>query len=453
MHSINSCDLNQRLPSTRIMVVGLGGVGCAAIAKLSVSGTLSDVTFLALDVDTDSLTHCAHVPHVHLADPKELEFSCTSDGEKDWLTTFEFLMDGGPEVLMPDGEPDLVFVVGGLGGGLGTKGLPQIAGWYRSREVLTVGVVTIPGGGEDQTNLFAASPPGYYSDMGGSSDTCICIPLKVVLALNPLRPDANIDAAYDLMHEVIRSVCCLVTQSRVNEVDFADVRTVFKGRLVGAFGVGSASGPNRAKLAAARATQSALLGDYCLQMAEAVLVCISASNQIALDEFEAVGDIISDVVTNKSTVVVGISSQPQLAEMLRVSILGVGFRHSDDDPVSEKRHNVRVLSKFIGQVDRNYFIQIDGVLVGGRFAPRECCGVWLEELNGQVLSRHPFVLKPVGGDCGKLGFDFDDPRIAGIALETTNLLEIDVVFGAHFTVSGANQMEWTYRIEKIDLQS
>jgi cell division protein FtsZ len=90
-------------------------------------------------------------------------------------------------------------------------------------------------------------------------------------------------------------------------------------------GTASAKGPDRAQEAAEAAISSPLLEDVDLTGAKGILVNITAGMDIAIEEFETVGNHVKALASENATVVVGAVIDPDMSEELRVTVVATGL--------------------------------------------------------------------------------------------------------------------------------
>ena len=93
-------------------------------------------------------------------------------------------------------------------------------------------------------------------------------------------------------------------------------------------GTGTASGPDRARIAAEHAVASKLLEDISLQDAKGVLVNITAGPELSLGEIKAVGDCISDFASEEAIIVTGTVLDDTRGNDLIVTVIATGLSSS-----------------------------------------------------------------------------------------------------------------------------
>jgi cell division protein FtsZ len=151
-------------------------------------------------------------------------------------------------------------------------------------------------------------------------------------------------------------------------VDFADVRTVMSEMGMAMMGSGRATGEDRARQAAEAAVNSPLLEDINLSGARGILVNVTAGLDLAIGEFEEVGNTVKEFASENATVVVGTVIDPEMRDEIRVTVVATGLGRSDADVVPEQA--VKLAYKNTGEVDygqleRPTVMRHQNVAVGG----------------------------------------------------------------------------------------
>lgn len=220
---------------------------------------------------------------------------------------------------------DLVFITAGMGGGTGTGAAPIVAEVAKELGALTVAVVTKPFPFEGKKRMEYAEKG--IQQLSQVVDSLITIPnqkLLSVLGKGVTLLDA-FKAANNVLLGAVQGISELITRPGLINVDFADVRTVMSEMGVAMMGTGSASGENRARLAAETAISSPLLDDISLAGARGVLVNITAGQDMSIAEFEEVGDAIKAFTSEDATVIVGTVIDPSMTDELRVTLVATGL--------------------------------------------------------------------------------------------------------------------------------
>jgi cell division protein FtsZ len=219
----------------------------------------------------------------------------------------------------------MVFITAGMGGGTGTGGAPVVAQIAKELGILTVAVITKPFPFEGRKRIQVADD-GIRA-LSEYVDSLITIPnerLLTVLGKNISLLDA-FKAANDVLLGAVQGIAELITRPGLINVDFADVRTVMSEMGMAMMGTGTTRGDNRAQQAAEAAIASPLLENVDLAGARGILVNITAGMDMAIGEFEEVGNTIKAFASENATVVVGTVIDPEMSEDLRVTVVATGL--------------------------------------------------------------------------------------------------------------------------------
>jgi cell division protein FtsZ len=219
---------------------------------------------------------------------------------------------------------DMVFITAGMGGGTGTGAAPVIAQIAKEAGALTVAVVTKPFPFEGPLKMKVAGHG--IADLAQHVDSIITIPNEKLALLYPKMSILNaFKNANNVLLGAVQGIAELITQSGVINVDFADVRTVMSEMGLAMMGSGAASGPDRAREAAEQAIHSPLLEDVDIKGARGVLVNVKGGPDLAMDEFQAVGDMVREFACEDAKVKVGLVIDPDMTDELRVTMVVTGI--------------------------------------------------------------------------------------------------------------------------------
>ena len=302
-----------------IKVIGVGGGGGNAVEHMVASG-VEGVEFICANTDAQALNRSSAKTLLQLgasitqglgagADPAVGKQAAVEDKER----IVEILKGS-----------DMLFITAGMGGGTGTGGAPVVAEIAREMGILTVAVVTKPFSFEKQKRMKIAD--AGISELAKYVDSLITIPNNKLLSVyKGIALKDAFKATDDVLLGAVQGITELITQPGIINVDFADVRTVMSEMGMSMMGSGSATGEGRAAKAAASAIASPLLEDIDLHGARGILVNVCASDDLRIDEFQEVGDVIQEIATDDATVVIGMACDPEMQEELRVTVVATGL--------------------------------------------------------------------------------------------------------------------------------
>jgi len=219
---------------------------------------------------------------------------------------------------------DMLFLTAGMGGGTGTGAAPIVAQAARELGILTVAVVTKPFAFEGKRQKIATEG---LEELSSHVDSLIVIPndkLMDVLGDDVSMLDA-FKAANSVLHGAVAGIAEVIKCPGLVNVDFADVRTVMSEMGMAMMGSSSASGDNRARVAAEQAVASPLLDDVDLAGARGVLVNITSGTSLKMREVHEVMNTIKEFTADDATVIVGTVIDESLEEHLRVTMVATGL--------------------------------------------------------------------------------------------------------------------------------
>ena len=221
---------------------------------------------------------------------------------------------------------DMVFVAAGLGGGTGDRRGPgysrcgQGAGCINCR----CGNQTLHPRGEGQR--FSKAEQGV-GELKKHVDSLIVIPNDRLLGLAG-KSMSILDAfkpSDDLLRQAVQGISDLLTTSGLINVDFADVKAIMSEKGMAMMGIGIASGENRAGEAATKAISSPLLEEIDISGAKGVLVNISCSSNMTMDEFDDASRIIHEKVHEDANIIVGLVIDEDLGDFVKITAIATGF--------------------------------------------------------------------------------------------------------------------------------
>lgn len=303
-----------------IKVVGVGGGGGNAVEHM-VAENIDGVEFICANTDAQALRASNAKIHIQLGDELTKGLGAGANPQI------------GREAAEEDREhireilsgADMVFITAGMGGGTGTGAAPVFAEIAKELGILTVAIVTKPFSFEGKQRAMAAEEG--IRRLAEHVDSLITIPnnkLLSVLGKNISLLNA-FKAANNVLLGAVKGISDLITRPGLINVDFADVRTVMSEMGMAMMGTGSAVGEQRARQAAEAAIASPLLEDVNFSGARGILVNITAGLDMSIGEFEEVGDVVKEFISDDATVVVGTVIDPDMTEEMRVTVIVTGL--------------------------------------------------------------------------------------------------------------------------------
>src|SRR5215208_686217 len=267
------------LRGTRIKVVGVGGGGSNAVARMMSEG-VTGVEFHVLNTDVQALD-ASPVPNKLTIGKKVTNgLGAGSDAAIGRLAALE---DTERIIEILEGA-DMVFVTAGLGGGTGTGAAPVVAALAKELNALTVAVVTKPFGFEGPRRMKQADKG--LADLASTVDTVISIPNDKLLNLVPKGTSfyQAFRVADDVLRQAVQAIAEIITTPGINNRDFSDIRAIMLGMGFAMMGTATASGENALVEAARQAINCPLLEEGGVKGARAILINITGSSGISIHD-------------------------------------------------------------------------------------------------------------------------------------------------------------------------
>ena len=303
-----------------IKVIGVGGGGGNAVNTMVASG-MNKVEFMVANTDAQALRSSKAPVKMQLGGQltKGLGAGANPNTGRDAA-----LEDREKLAEMLKGA-DMIFIAAGMGGGTGTGAAPVIAEVAREVGALTVGIVTKPFSREGKQRM-AKAEEGIKA-LKQHVDSLIIIPNDRLISIAP-RSLGILDAfkpSDDVLRQAVQGISDLITTSGFINVDFADVKAIMSERGMAMMGIGIASGDNRANEAAIKAISSPLLEDIDVSGAKGVLVNITGSSSMTMDDFDAVNKTVHEKVHEDANIIIGVVIDEEMGDTIKVTAIVTGF--------------------------------------------------------------------------------------------------------------------------------
>jgi len=303
-----------------IKVIGVGGGGGNAVNHM-LRSNIEGVEFICANTDAQALKNTEVRTALQLGSNVTRGLGAGADPDRG----HQAAMEDRDRIYEALEGADMVFITAGMGGGTGTGAAPVVAEVARELGILTVAVVTKPFSFEGGKRLQIAEDG--IAKLTENVDSLITIPNEKLLAVLG-KTTSLLDAfksANDVLLNAVQGIAELITKPGLINVDFADVRTVMSEMGVAMMGTGKATGDQRAREAAELAIRSPLLEDINLSGARGILVNITAGLDLAIGEFDEVGNTVKEFARDDATVVVGTVIDPDMVDEMRVTVVATGL--------------------------------------------------------------------------------------------------------------------------------
>ncbi|HEX4593065.1 MAG TPA: cell division protein FtsZ [Bryobacteraceae bacterium] len=315
----------EALLGTKIKVIGVGGGGSNAVARMMAEG-LTGVEFHILNTDVQAL-NASSVPN-KLAIGSKVTNGLGAGSDP--ATGRQAALEDTERIIEVLEGADMVFVTAGLGGGTGTGAAPVVASLAKELNALTVAVVTKPFAFEGPRRMKLADRG--LSDIGGTVDTVITVPNDRLLELVP-RGTSFFEAfrvADDILRQAVQGISDIITTPGLINRDFSDIRAIMLGMGYAMMGTAAASGENASIEAARQAISSPLMEEGGVKGARGVLINITGSSRLSLHDVNEACSLIRAATANEDAQInFGVVMNEALKDEVKITVIATGFQRDN----------------------------------------------------------------------------------------------------------------------------
>ena len=303
-----------------IKVIGVGGGGGNAVNHMAYSD-FDGVDFICANTDAQALREMDVETVVQLGHELTKGLGAGTNPEIGRAAAEE-TKERIREVVK---GANMIFLASGMGGGTGTGAIPVIAEVAKEEGALTVAVVTKPFDFEGNKKVAAAEKG--IAELEKHVDSMIVIPNQKILSVLGGRASLQeaFEAANNVLLDAVRGVTELITSPGLMNLDFSDVKTIMADMGSAIMGTGIASGDNRARDAIEQAIACPLLDNVDLRGAKGILVNITATSSLGINEFGEIGDIVNSLASEDAVIKVGTAIDPDFGDDLKVTVVATGM--------------------------------------------------------------------------------------------------------------------------------
>ena len=309
---------------TNIKVIGVGGGGGNAVNRMLLDG-VQGVEIVAMNTDQQALLASKATQKVQLGAKLTKGRGAGADPEVGQRAAEE----SKDEIASALKGAQMVFITAGMGGGTGTGAAPVVAEVAHDLGILTVGIVTKPFSFEGKRKMNMAEQG--IDNLLMHVDSLIVIPNERLKLISQEKITlANAFAAADnVLRQGVESISALITVPAFINLDFADVRSIMKDAGYAHMGVGSAKGAGKAENAAKAAISSPLL-ETSIAGARGVIINITSSPDIGLDDVEQAAGMITQSAHPDANIIWGTAFDEGLSDEMQITVVATGFDNTPD---------------------------------------------------------------------------------------------------------------------------
>ena len=303
---------------TQIKVIGVGGGGGNAVEHM-IQRSVQGVEFLCANTDAQALGRSGAHRTLQLGISGLGAGSKPEKGREAAEAAIE-------DIRAAIQGAHMLFITAGMGGGTGTGAAPVIARVAKEMGILTVGVVTKPFDWEGKRRM--ANADDGLAELEANVDSLIVVLNEKLL--NVLGDDITQDEAFahanDVLKNAVGGIAEIINEYGHVNVDFEDVRTVMGEPGKAMMGTATASGPDRARIAAEQAVACPLLDGIDLSGAKGVLVLVTAARgSLKLSESKLAMSTINAYASPDAHVIYGAAYDDSLGDEIRVTVVATGL--------------------------------------------------------------------------------------------------------------------------------
>ena len=310
--------------SNVIKVIGVGGGGSNAINHMFKQG-IKGVDFVVCNTDSQALQSSPVPNKIQLGVSLTEGLGAGANPEVGQQSAIESIAE---IEKMLDTNTKMIFITAGMGGGTGTGAAPIIAQLAKERNILTVGIVTIPFQFEGKNRSEQA--------LAGVDRLRKQVDSLIVINNNKLREvygNLGYKSGYSKVDEVLataaRGIAEVISQHYIQNIDLRDAKTVLANSGTAIMGSATAAGDGKAKKAITSALDSPLLNDNKITGAKQVLLLIVSGvgeeNEVSIDEISEINEYIQNEAGYSANIIMGLGEDEKLGDAISVTVIATGF--------------------------------------------------------------------------------------------------------------------------------
>ncbi len=308
-----------------IKVIGVGGGGNNAVNRM-ISSNIRGVDFIAINTDKQALARSNAAHKIAIGEKITKGHGAGANPEIGARAAEESI----EEIKNAISGADMVFITSGMGGGTGTGAAPVVAKIAQEMGILTVGIVTKPFAFEGKKRMEQAE--AGIKNFRQYVDSLVIIPNERLKQVSETRITLlnAFESADSVLSRGGQSVSVLSHVPAYINLDFADVTSVMANAGYAHMGVGEATGKEKAEMAAKAAISSPLL-ETSIAGAQGILVNITASPDISMEEIDVASAMITSEAAEDANVIWGVAFDSDLEDKMKVTIIATGFENRAED--------------------------------------------------------------------------------------------------------------------------
>lgn len=300
----------------KIKVIGIGGGGGSIVSEIG--KTLEKTSFVIVDTDIRAIKKKPGIKYFYFGESVTHGLGTgmnpdlakeAAEKEKERITK---LLEG----------QDIIILVASLGGGLGSGAAPVFAEISRGLDNVTLGIFTLPFRFEGKKKAKISHKA--LQDLKKHVNALVTIPNERIFKV--IDEKTSITEAFSLVNKnliaSLESLIDLIYNPGLINIDFADLRTILRGRGMMAFlNSIEASGKARADEIVEKILKNPLFNNNI--KAEKILFNIAGGNNLSMIEVEKISRKIAEL-NPQAKIIFGISKNQKAKNRIKTTLLITG---------------------------------------------------------------------------------------------------------------------------------
>lgn len=307
------------IEGAKIKVIGVGGGGGNALNSIADAGILGNVNYIAINTDIQALKNSKAQEKIQIGAKLTHGLGAGAKpeiGEASALESQEEIT----EVLK---DADMVFITAGMGGGTGTGAAPVVAKIAHDMDKLTIAVVSKPFKFEGAKKMEKAEKG--IAALLDNVDALIVIPNQNLIATGQkLTMKQSYALSDDVLKTDVISIAEIITRHDEINVDFADITTIIKNAGFAHMAIGHGQGKDKVSDVVAQVIKSDLL-ETSVEGAKRLLVNITMSEDIVVDEIDELTNAITEAVDDDAEIIFGNGYDSNMTDEVYVTVIAADF--------------------------------------------------------------------------------------------------------------------------------
>lgn len=309
------CDI--KMP--KIKIVGIGGAGCN-IVNLLLKQEIKGIEYFFADSDNETLglSSC------------ENKIKLPTVGSS-WLLMAQDIF----KAVITDA--DMVIMISGLGGHIGSTFTPILAEVAKGMNTMTVAVVATPFEFEGKARM--AKCVESLERLKTFTDTVIVVPNHRVKKIVPKTTSMKtaLSVIDTVIFEAVNSIASSIYAPNLINVEYEDVASILRGGGLAYLGVGIGEGENSIQDAIKSAIYNPISSTK-INTAKRILLSVTGGADLDLQNASVIADAVRNAVDADANILYSMKIEQSWTSKIRIAIIGLtDEKVSIDEPKIEVR--------------------------------------------------------------------------------------------------------------------